>query len=225
MSGTESGASLCEVFVESVPVAGASITVFRQPGTQSTIGSSDTVAARLDQLQFDLGEGPRWETARTGLATMSGDLRNDPHPSWPVFGAAAAELGVGALFTFPIRIGNQLLGVADLYRHGTGLLGTSETARAVAAARGVAGSAVDVASRSADSSVELSSEGVALRREVHQAIGMILIQLDVDAASAFAVLRAYAFSHAVSVEEVASDIVARRLNFVDDPIEPNSAAR
>jgi hypothetical protein len=225
MNGTESGASLCEVFVEAVPVAGASITVFRQPGTQSTIGSSDAIAARLDQLQFDLGEGPRWETARTGVPTVSADVRNQAHPEWPVFGAAAAELGVGALFSFPIRIGNQLLGVADLYRHGPGALEQVELARAVAAAREIAVSAVQTASRSAESSRELSGDGAALRREVHQAIGMVLMQLETDPASAFAILRAYAFSHGLSVDDVAREIVARRMNFLDDPIHPDGAAR
>jgi len=222
MSGSSS-LVLCELFVDRVPVSGASITMFRHVGAQSTIGASDVLAARLDQLQFDLGEGPRWETARTGLPSGTDDVHRDPQEAWPVFSAAAAELGVGALFSFPIRMGNQLLGVADLYRHEAGGLGSEATARALAVSHQVAGAAVDAASRSAGSLEEASSGAAGFRRGVHQAIGMILMQLDVDAAQAFAVLRGYAFSHDLSVDDVAREIVARRMDFLGDAIQPDRA--
>lgn len=213
MTEQNSGSALCDLYVEFVPVSGASITVFRHPGAQSTICASDDLSAALDQLQFDLGEGPRWETARTGQATVSLDVHLDAHPEWPVFGAAAAELGVGALFSFPISMGTQLFGVADLYRELPGPLGDEATARAVRVSHQVAAPAAQFASRSATSPVELPGEAAALRREVHQATGMILMQLETDAASALAALRGWAFAHDRSVEEVARDVVARRLDF------------
>lgn len=208
-----SGSALCDLYVELVPVSGASITVFRHPGAQSTICASDDLSAALDQLQFDLGEGPRWETARTGQATVSLDVHLDAHPEWPVFGAAAAKLGVGALFSFPISMGTQLFGVADLYRMLPGPLGDEATARAVNLSHQVAAPAAQFASRSATSTAEQPGEAAALRREVHQATGMILMQLEIDAPSALAALRAHAFAHDRSVEDVARDVVARRLDF------------
>jgi hypothetical protein len=213
MTEQNSGSTLCDLYVELVPVSGASITVFRHPGAQSTICASDDLSAALDQLQFDLGEGPRWETARTGQASISLDIHLDAHPEWPVFGAAAAELGVGALFSFPISMGTQLLGVADLYRTLPGPLGDEATARAVKVSHQVAAPAAQFASQSATAAVELTGEAAALRREVHQATGMILMQLEIDAVAALAALRGYAFSHGRSVEEVARDVVARRLDF------------
>jgi hypothetical protein len=212
-------ATLCEMFVESVPVSGASITVFRDPTVQSTICTSNELAASLDQLQFDLSEGPRWETARTGLVTVSHDLKRDVHPRWPVFGAAAAELGVGALFSFPIRIGGELMGVADLYRDEAGPLGNEATARAIEVSRRVALPAVDRAGRSAESALERPEDGAALRREVHQATGMVLMQLEVTAAEALAILRGYAFAHGRSVDDVARDVVARRIDFGEESPE------
>ena len=207
------GTALCDLYVELVPVSGASITVFRHPGAQSTICASDDLSAALDQLQFDLGEGPRWETARTGQASISLDVHLDAHPEWPLFGAAAAELGVGALFSFPISMGTQLFGVADLYRTLPGPLGDEATARAVKVSHQVAAPAAHFASRSATSQVELPGEAAALRREVHQATGMILMQLEIDAPGALAALRAHAFARDRSVEDVARDVVARRLDF------------
>jgi len=213
MTEQNSGNALCDLYVELVPVSGASITVFRHPGAQSTIGSSDDLSAALDQLQFDLGEGPRWETARTGRASVSLDVRLDAHPEWPLFGAAAAELGVGALFSFPISMGTELFGVADLYRALAGPLGVEATARAVTVSNQVAAPAAQFARRSAAAQSEAADKAPALRREVHQATGMILMQLETDALGALALLRAYAFAHERTVDDVARDVVARRLDF------------
>jgi hypothetical protein len=48
---------------------------------------------------------------------------------------------------------------------------------------------------------------------VHQATGMIIVQLGVTAAVALARLRAHAYAHDRRLREVASDVVARRLRF------------
>ena len=57
----------------------------------------------------------------------------------------------------------------------------------------------------------------ALRREVHQATGMIIAQLDATPTEAFSRLRAYAFASGRSVGDVAADVVHRRLNFAELP--------
>jgi len=216
MTDQTTRSALCDLYVELVPVSGASITVFRHPGAQATICASDELSAALDQLQFDLGEGPRWETARTGLASQSLNLLHDAHPKWPIFGAAAAKLGVGAIFSFPISMGTQMFGVADLYRQLPGPLDAEATVRARNVSRQVAAPAAQFARRSASSAEEAVGAAAALRREVHQATGMILMQLETDATAALAALRAYAFAHGRSVDDVARDVVARRIDFSQD---------
>jgi hypothetical protein len=52
--------------------------------------------------------------------------------------------------------------------------------------------------------------------EVHQATGMLIVQLGVDAATALVRLRAYAYAHDRRLSEVAGDVVARRLRFAPD---------
>ena len=59
-------------------------------------------------------------------------------------------------------------------------------------------------------------DAVAHRAEVHQASGMVAIQLQVPITEALAALRAYAFAHSQPVATVAADIVARRLRLADD---------
>ena len=53
----------------------------------------------------------------------------------------------------------------------------------------------------------------AMRREVHQATGMILVQLDTTATIAYSRLQAYAFANGRTVQDVARDVVRRHLSF------------
>jgi hypothetical protein len=64
--------------------------------------ASDETAARIDELQFSLGEGPRWEVVRTGRATIIPNLAQNSHVRWPIFGEAVLRLGVGALLVYPL---------------------------------------------------------------------------------------------------------------------------
>ena len=58
-----------------------------------------------------------------------------------------------------------------------------------------------------------SATAPALRREVHQATGMILVQLNTTATVAYSRLQAYAFSRGRTVQDVAHDVVAGTLTF------------
>lgn len=58
--------TLCAPFVEQLSVSGAAITVFDNTGRQVTVCATSPLAARLDEVQFELGEGPTWEAFRTG---------------------------------------------------------------------------------------------------------------------------------------------------------------
>jgi AmiR/NasT family two-component response regulator len=54
---------------------------------------------------------------------------------------------------------------------------------------------------------------LASRAEVHQATGMVSVQAGLDLADALAVLRAHAFTSGRPLNDVAGDVVARRLRF------------
>jgi hypothetical protein len=56
---------------------------------------------------------------------------------------------------------------------------------------------------------------VTFRPEVHQATGMISVQLDVSLAEALVRLRAHAYGNDRPIAEVAADVVARRLRLED----------
>lgn len=213
----EWGDDLCAPFVQLLPVTGASISVFRQGGDATTVCASDSLAQRLDALQFGLGEGPRWVVARTGKPSISVDVVRESHPDWPVFGAGIAALDVGAVFALPIMTGPVLLGAVDLYRRTPGPLDENAMSRAFSLARKVAAPAVRQALRSAADGETPEAKAPALRREVHQAVGMVFIQREVSTAEALALLRAYAFAANRPLEDVARDVVDRHLDFRELP--------
>lgn len=208
------GEDLCVPFVDLLPVTGVSISVIGGPGRQSTIGASDAVAARTEELQFELGEGPHWEALRTGRPVLVSDVREEGHADWPMFGAAVLEIGVGALFAFPLVMGAVTIGVVDMYRSSPGALGAGAIAQALALAGSAAGPALRLAARSAVEENPADAEIVPeMRREVHQATGMILVQLEITATEAFFRLRAHAYSSGQTVQYVAHEVVMRRLDF------------
>jgi hypothetical protein len=57
--------TLCTPFVDELPVTGAAITVFDNTGRQITVRASNPLSSRLDELQFELGEGPAGRSRRS----------------------------------------------------------------------------------------------------------------------------------------------------------------
>ncbi len=210
--------SLSARFVAELPISGASISVVVESGQQSTISVSDALAARIDDLQFALGEGPHWDALRHGSPVLVPNLLAVGGEVWPMLTSAITEFGVGALFAFPLRTGAVTIGVVDLYRSTVEPLTEREVTEAVALARDVAPRALQFAITLAnDETPPTNGLAVEMRREVHQATGMILVQLEIDATEAFARLRAHAFASGITIQEVANDVVQRRLNFRDLP--------
>jgi hypothetical protein len=214
----ERSLSLCAPFLHVLPVTGASVSILTGPGGQSTVCASDATAARLDELQFDLGEGPCWSALTAHRPVIAADLRATDSDDWPVFAEAVTGdervSGVAAMFAFPLVVGTLDIGAVDLYSHVTGPL----TETQVSDASSLAGMAAWQVLRRIlnDQDSDFSADllpSVTSRREVHQATGMILAQLNISADDALLLLRAHAFSSGRSVREIADDVVARRLDF------------
>jgi hypothetical protein len=207
---------LCRPFLAALPISGASIAVISAAGSRSMLSSSDDVAARIDELQFELGEGPQLLAFRSGDSVLIRNVSHSGHDEWPVFGAALADLRVRALFSIPMKMGAVTVGVATLYREWPGSLSDDQLISALAIASAIAGAAVQRAILlSNENAPPESAAAPALRREVHQATGMILVQLDTTATIAYSRLQAYAFSTGRTVQSIAHDVVTRKLTFDD----------
>lgn len=212
--GAVTESDLCRPFVQNLPVSGASVTVVNASRSQHSVCSSDSIASRVDELQFEFGEGPQWKAVASGELVVVPDTESDPHSDWPIFGSAIRQLAVGALFAVPMRMGAVTVGAVTLYRRLPGDLSPEQCSSALAIASAIASAAVYRAMRSAmDDDAHESPMSPAFRREVHQATGMILVQLNTTATAAYSRLQAYAFAHGRPIQDVARDVVNRDLTF------------
>ena len=213
-----SSGSMCAAFVDELGVSGASISVVSYGGRQSTVCASDPAVARAEALQFELGEGPHWDALSSRVPVFAADLGAASESRWPLLVDGLRGLGIEAIFAFPMLMGAALVGVVDLYSTTPRSVDKEFVAKASLQAGRVAMGAVQRALHSAtDPTSDESVMAPALRREVHQATGMIIAQLDISATAAFARLQGHAFATERPIDHIAHEVVQGRLAFDDLP--------
>jgi hypothetical protein len=211
--GSEAG-RLCTVAAEATEMSGAGILLFDHTSLRGSICSSDPVADHIAELQFSLGEGPGTDAHNSGRVVLEPDLSSPAQVRWPVFTPPAVSRGVCAVFGFPVRLGAARLGALDLYRDRPGPLSDDQYADAVVMAS-VAGRAI-LAMQAEAPGKSIAEELLAesdFHFVVHQAAGMISVQLDVSVAEALILLRAHAFRVDRLVGDLAIDVVNRHKRF------------
>lgn len=199
-------------FVGMFPISGAAVSTVGALLGSETISASDDLAARVDELQFDLGEGPCWDAVDTGRPVLEPTLRTRPHRTWPAFSPAIERENVASLFAFPLVLGTLRIGAVDLYSSNPVELNEAQSKQAEAMASVVSRHVLRAALDEADG--DFRDEGNAYsRRVIHQATGMVLAQLRLPADDARLVIQGHAFATNQSMMDVANDIVNRRLSF------------
>lgn len=202
-----------EAVLAVVPLAGAAISTLGGLLGSETISASDDTIARVDELQFDLGEGPCWDAIATGLPVLEPDIRRRPVHTWPAFSPAISDADVAALFAIPLMVGPLRIGAIDMYDVRPRALEDGDLARATALAETV--SRVVLRRAIEQSGLEEGPEPVRpfSRRRIHQATGFVIAQLGVSAADAELLIQARAFAESRSMLQVADDILSRRRRF------------
>jgi hypothetical protein len=205
------GSRLAAPFLTLLPVAGVAISVFDQQQRGSLIHASDSIAGRLEEIQFDVGEGPSFDAFRTTETISVADLSLEDR--WPAFLSYADDVPAAGAVVFPLALGAACIGAILCYRSTLGLLSAESLDVGAALGRAVAGPAFRHAIVLADDESPDTLAPIELRREVHQATGWVSGQLDVSLTDAFALMRAHAFTTSSSLSDVAHAVVARRLDF------------
>ncbi|MGI8648387.1 MAG: GAF domain-containing protein [Acidimicrobiales bacterium] len=219
-AGVDAVGRVCRACVRLLPVDGAAVSIMSDAQNRETVYASDAVSVALGELQFSLGEGPCFQAYATGGPVLVPDLAKAAAPHWPVFAAQVADYPVGALFTFPVQIGTIRLATLDTYRTTAGPLSAAELSVALQVAD-IAALALSGLAAGDDSWLDedgrwLEESSTMRHRQVHQATGVLIIQLELPAGQALSRMRAYAFSHDRPLADIAADIVGRRLLLVED---------
>jgi hypothetical protein len=218
--GVRRAERLCQKAVSVLAIDGAGLSMMTTAGHRGTVCATDEIARRIEDLQFTLGEGPCYDAFSVGGPVLVPDV-NAPTSiaasPWPVFTEAVATAGVGALFAFPLMIGAIPLGALDFYRRRPGDLSSDQLRAAWDIADAAAGSLLDLRSGAGvDLPEEAAPRGASYRLEVHQATGMISVQLGTPLDEALMLLRAHAFAEGIGIDEVARDVVAGRLHLTQE---------
>jgi hypothetical protein len=212
--GEPMAAQLCSTCVETLAVAGAGITVITGAGAQLSMCASDATVRDLAELELTLGNGPAFDAHERGVPVLEIDLVNRPPSRWAGYCGPAVDAGIRAIFGFPLRLGAARLGALILYQVHPGALGDDSYTDALIATEVITRA---VLTRRAGISEEVFMaemiDGAAFHAEVHQASGMVSVQLGIGVGDALARLQARAFAADRPIVDVAADVVARRLRF------------
>jgi GAF domain-containing protein len=214
---------LCVACAAVTEMTGAGIMLIADDGPHGSICTTDAVSALIEDLQFTLGEGPCVDAHREQCPVVEPDLANPDVSRWASFTPPVLASGVRAVFGFPVSVGDVRVGALNLYRDRPGPLTDDQHADAALVA-GVAARAIVEMQAHADPGA-LGAEldvGTNFQFVVHQAAGMVAVQLGVRVSEALLRLRAHAFRTDRLVADVARDVVGRRLRFDPSDGEPAS---
>jgi len=200
---------VCRAACLSVTSDGAAVQVMSEAGSGTVLAGSDQSSTRVAEAAFEVGEGPCLDAFTTARPILVPDLSTDGFARWPGFASVAGDLGFSACFSFPLQSGAVRLGALDLYRRRTGGLTAEERTLALVFADVARDNLLDPPQLSPVEALDAGlSQALETRAEIHQAQGMVTIDLDVDLDEAMSLMRSHAFRQGVPLIEVARSILA-----------------
>ncbi|HZU72207.1 MAG TPA: GAF and ANTAR domain-containing protein [Acidimicrobiales bacterium] len=206
--------ALCEVATDILEVAGAGVMLMSGDVPRGSLCTTNAVSALIEELQYTLGEGPCIDAYQQDAVVIEPDLADPRTPRWVAFTPRAVEAGARAVFGFPLRAGAVRLGALNIYQDHPGPLSNDQHADALVMADVVAHWVLDVQAEAPPGALAEELEiGAEFYFIVHNAAGVVSVQLGVTVTEAMIALRAYAFAHDRPLRDVAQDVVERRLRF------------
>ena len=205
---------LCETANAVLRVNGTGVMLMSTDVAYGSLCATNEVSERIEELQYSLGEGPCVDAYNHDRVIAEPDLADPATARWAAFTPPALQSGVRAVFAFPLRVGAARLGALDLYMDRPGPLSDDQHADALVISDVVASWLFGTQAAASPGKLGVGIDASAdFHLMVHNAAGMVSVQLGVSVTEAMLHLRAYAFSHERPLTSVAEDIVARRLRF------------
>jgi len=209
-------ARLCSACVDVLDVTGAGITIMGG-GQAGPVCVSNPRMAILEDLQYTIGEGPCQDAYHSNMFVHAPRFDLAASARWPSFVDLAHETGVGAVFAYPLSSNGAKVGVLTLYQENEGDLSATQHNDSVAMVEVLTETVLSLQDAAPVGTLATGlDDAVAYRAEIHQASGMVSVQLQIPVAEALLRVRAHAFADGRPVRDVARDIVARRLRLTDD---------
>lgn len=197
---------LSEIALPNVDMVGITMLV---DGKASTAVFSNPAAPEIDVTQYQGPGGPCLEAYHNGEIIGIPVLEDDGR--WPDFAAAAGSYGVKSTLSIPLRVGDDSVGALNFYSkvdHGFGDDAlTTATAFATQAAIVLANAQAYWDARTLSEGL---SEAMRSRATIEQAKGVVMAQSDVDADTAFELLKRASQRENRKLRDIAGEFVGRR---------------
>jgi len=182
----------------------------QQGEQQSSAAWSDARASQLDEIQYELDNGPCLHALRHQEIVMIADMDRDV--DWPAWRERALAEGVGSSLSVPVPVVGVVGARAAFNFYSSKPAGFDESA----VERGLemanrAVRAIGLVSRVVEQEMHVEQMRTALgsRSVIDQALGIIMAQSKCDADEAFVVLRRASHNRNLKLRQVAIEIVER----------------
>ncbi|WP_330182770.1 ANTAR domain-containing protein [Nocardia sp. NBC_01503] len=220
------GERLCAALIQVLPVDEAALVLALPENRWEVLGSSGVIAAHLADAEAVVGEGPGPAAHLAGTPIRVPDFANVMAAGrWPLLAQwDRLPQTLESICSIPLRLGAIKVGFLDLVGADRVLGGVQSYTDALQVADVITTvllAALSPPVRAGGRDID----GLALgpwweqsvsAREIHQATGMVAVQLDSSAAVAYARLVGHAFVSGATLSETAAAVVARRLRFPPD---------
>lgn len=197
-----------------LPVDGVALGVFDE-GFRLPLAASGAFAAAAERLEFTAGCGPGFSTSASGVPSLAteGLLARE----WPILhDLLVTWTPLRAVLALPLPGRLRGVGGLDLYFHDPAGPRARDIAEAHLVAGLVAGQLDAVAGHPPTTGTGeprwLATPAADRRGRVWMAVGMVIAALQLDADDALALLRAHAYATDATVDDLAEDLLARRID-------------
>lgn len=172
--------------VEQVPGCSyAAISLIQRDGSVSTVAATHEIARRVDQVQFDTGEGPCLAAFDEHVVVAVDDLRYEQR--WSAFSRRAAdETGIASMLAFRLFTADDVTGSLNLYSlQAHAFTERSRTVGAVLAAH----AAIALLATRDHEEIQNLNAALHSNRQIGVAIGIVMATQKVSQDEAFDFLR------------------------------------
>jgi len=198
-------------FIEAVASAigreSAAVTLIGKDGAESLVAASNQIARIVHDVEFVTGEGPAHDVVATlNTVQVAGD---DLPKRWPRYGGIAVENGVRSVISVPLRQEpGGCIGALSVY-DAMPVITPEVAATSARVADALTHTVLNVPGTVADDEVPAvpmfdEADFLAI---VHQAAGVVTVQMSCETADAIALLRARAFSDGLPLETLARRVI------------------
>jgi transcriptional regulator with GAF, ATPase, and Fis domain len=176
-------------------------------GQNATVACSDDLGSHVNQLQYELHEGPCLTALADACPVRADDLAADTR--WPRFAAQASAKGISSVLSLPLIACDETVGALNLYALTRAAFGDEQARRAEQFAELAAGAlALGLRLVSYAALTDQLRASLTSRAVIDQAVGVIMGRERCTQDSAFAVLRTASQNRNVKLRDVAQEVIA-----------------